>query len=71
MYSAAQGGAAGASGGATKVRGHNLMTGERPACVTLLSLVRDAAARLPNGRFPKTLVFSPPPPPPPAASRVT
>lgn len=33
----------------TKVRGHNLMVPERPACVTLLSLVRDAAARLPNG----------------------
>jgi nuclear factor related to kappa-B-binding protein len=33
----------------TKVRGHNLMVPDRPACVTLLSLVRDAAARLPNG----------------------
>lgn len=33
----------------SKVRGHNLMVPDRPACVTLLSLVRDAAARLPNG----------------------
>ena len=45
VYSPAQG--AGTPG--TKVRGHNLMVQDRPACVTLLSLVRDAAARLPNG----------------------
>jgi nuclear factor related to kappa-B-binding protein len=26
-----------------------LLKSERPACVTILTLVRDAAARLPNG----------------------
>ena len=45
VYSPAQG--VGQPG--SKVRGHNLMVPDRPACVTLLSLVRDAAARLPNG----------------------
>ena len=39
----------GLSPSAAKVRGHSLMLPERPGCVTLLALVRDAAARLPNG----------------------
>ena len=39
----------GLSPSAAKVRGHTLMLPERPGCVTLLALVRDAAARLPNG----------------------
>uniref|UniRef100_UPI00358F5CFD nuclear factor related to kappa-B-binding protein-like isoform X3 n=1 Tax=Myxine glutinosa TaxID=7769 RepID=UPI00358F5CFD len=32
-----------------KVREHSLLRSDRPAYVTILSLVRDAAARLPNG----------------------
>lgn len=32
-----------------KPRDHPLLKSERPACVTILTLVRDAAARLPNG----------------------
>ncbi|KAK6621385.1 hypothetical protein RUM43_011691 [Polyplax serrata] len=32
-----------------KPRGHNLLTVNRPSYVTILALVRDAAARLPNG----------------------
>ncbi|KAI8481942.1 hypothetical protein Bbelb_403040 [Branchiostoma belcheri] len=32
-----------------KAREHSLLVPDRPACVTILSLVRDAAARLPNG----------------------
>ncbi|XP_015739407.1 nuclear factor related to kappa-B-binding protein isoform X2 [Coturnix japonica] len=33
-----------------KAREHSLLRSDRPAYVTILSLVRDAAARLPNGR---------------------
>ncbi|KAK7097674.1 hypothetical protein V1264_004618 [Littorina saxatilis] len=33
----------------TKAREHNLLVSDRPAFVTILTLVRDAAARLPNG----------------------
>lgn len=33
----------------TKARGHNMLCADRPNFVTILSLVRDAAARLPNG----------------------
>ncbi|XP_076467906.1 uncharacterized protein LOC143298812 isoform X2 [Babylonia areolata] len=33
----------------TKAREHNLLISDRPAYVTILTLVRDAAARLPNG----------------------
>lgn len=32
-----------------KPRDHPLLKSERPACVTILTLVRDAAARLPSG----------------------
>lgn len=32
-----------------KAREHSLLRSDRPAYVTILSLVRDAAARLPNG----------------------
>ncbi|XP_003386786.1 PREDICTED: nuclear factor related to kappa-B-binding protein-like [Amphimedon queenslandica] len=32
-----------------KARGHALLKQERPNCVTILSLVRDACSRLPNG----------------------
>ena len=32
-----------------KPRDHPLLKSERPACVTILTLVRDAAARLPGG----------------------
>lgn len=33
----------------TKARGHNMLTIDRPNFVTILTLVRDATARLPNG----------------------
>uniref|UniRef100_A0A1B0B380 DEUBAD domain-containing protein n=1 Tax=Glossina palpalis gambiensis TaxID=67801 RepID=A0A1B0B380_9MUSC len=33
----------------TKARGHSMMVGDRPNFVTILTLVRDATARLPNG----------------------
>ncbi|XP_012161990.1 uncharacterized protein LOC101457654 [Ceratitis capitata] len=33
----------------TKARGHSMMIGNRPNFVTILTLVRDATARLPNG----------------------
>lgn len=33
----------------TKARGHNMLTADRPNFVTILTLVRDATARLPNG----------------------
>lgn len=33
----------------TKARGHNMLTQDRPSFVTILTLVRDATARLPNG----------------------
>ncbi|CAB3372355.1 Hypothetical predicted protein [Cloeon dipterum] len=33
----------------SKPRGHTLLVSDRPNCVTILSLVRDALARLPNG----------------------
>lgn len=33
----------------TKARGHNMLTQDRPNFVTILTLVRDATARLPNG----------------------
>uniref|UniRef100_A0A2C9K0B7 DEUBAD domain-containing protein n=1 Tax=Biomphalaria glabrata TaxID=6526 RepID=A0A2C9K0B7_BIOGL len=35
--------------GANKAREHNLLVSDRPPFVTILTLVRDAAARLPNG----------------------
>lgn len=35
--------------GNTKARGHTMLSADRPNFVTILSLVRDAAARLPNG----------------------
>lgn len=35
--------------GITKARGHNMLVQNRPNFVTILTLVRDAAARLPNG----------------------
>eukprot|EP00117_Sycon_ciliatum_P015660 scpid69541/ scgid4692/ Nuclear factor related to kappa-B-binding protein; DNA-binding protein R kappa-B; INO80 complex subunit G len=35
--------------GLSKAREHPLLISNRPACVTILSIVRDAAARLPNG----------------------
>lgn len=35
--------------GSTKAREHTLLKTDRPPCVTLLSLVRDAAAKLPRG----------------------
>lgn len=35
--------------GITKARGHNMLVHNRPNFVTILTLVRDAAARLPNG----------------------
>ncbi|CAH0561085.1 unnamed protein product [Brassicogethes aeneus] len=38
-----------ASVGNTKARGHTMLNNERPNFVTILSLVRDATARLPNG----------------------
>ncbi|XP_014666905.1 PREDICTED: nuclear factor related to kappa-B-binding protein-like [Priapulus caudatus] len=37
------------SGAASKAREHSLLVSDRPPFVTILSLVRDAAARLPNG----------------------
>lgn len=33
----------------SKARGHNMLTTDRPSFVTILTLVRDATARLPNG----------------------
>eukprot|EP00731_Ephydatia_muelleri_P033837 Em0039g23a len=36
-------------GGGSRARGHALLVAERPNCVTILSLVRDATSRLPNG----------------------
>lgn len=33
----------------SKARGHNMLTVDRPTFVTILTLVRDATARLPNG----------------------
>lgn len=33
----------------TKARGHTMLTADRPSFVTILTLVRDATARLPNG----------------------
>lgn len=38
----------------SKAREHSLLVPTRPACVTLLSLVRDAVARLPNGEGTRT-----------------
>ena len=38
-----------ASVGNTKARGHTMLNADRPNFVTILSLVRDATARLPNG----------------------
>ncbi|XP_050083199.1 uncharacterized protein LOC126569854 [Anopheles aquasalis] len=35
--------------GMSKARGHNMLVADRPNFVTILTLVRDAAARLPNG----------------------
>ncbi|XP_056642705.1 nuclear factor related to kappa-B-binding protein [Diorhabda sublineata] len=35
--------------GNSKARGHTMLSADRPNFVTILSLVRDAAARLPNG----------------------
>ncbi|KAL3265604.1 hypothetical protein HHI36_009808 [Cryptolaemus montrouzieri] len=35
--------------GSAKARGHTILTADRPNFVTILSLVRDATARLPNG----------------------
>ncbi|XP_022901716.2 nuclear factor related to kappa-B-binding protein [Onthophagus taurus] len=38
-----------AGSGSTKARGHTMLSADRPNFVTILSLVRDATARLPNG----------------------
>ncbi|XP_034938876.1 uncharacterized protein [Chelonus insularis] len=38
-----------AGAGLTKPRGHSLLVADRPNFVTILALVRDATARLPNG----------------------
>lgn len=38
----------------TKARGHNMLTQDRPSFVTILTLVRDATARLPNGEGTRT-----------------
>lgn len=38
----------------TKARGHTMLTGDRPNFVTILTLVRDATARLPNGEGTRT-----------------
>lgn len=43
-----------ASSLASKAREHSLLVPNRPSCVTLLSLVRDAVARLPNGEGTRT-----------------
>ncbi|XP_037073468.1 nuclear factor related to kappa-B-binding protein-like [Pollicipes pollicipes] len=40
----------GAGRDARAARGHALLAADRPACVTILTLVRDAVARLPNGQ---------------------
>lgn len=37
------------SAGVSKARGHSMLTADRPNFVTILTLVRDATARLPNG----------------------
>lgn len=37
-----------------KARGHNMLTADRPSFVTILTLVRDSAARLPNGEGTRT-----------------
>ncbi|GFS69870.1 nuclear factor related to kappa-B-binding protein [Trichonephila clavipes] len=39
----------GKESGINKAREHSLLTSDRPPFVTILSLVRDSAARLPNG----------------------
>ncbi|XP_031635653.1 nuclear factor related to kappa-B-binding protein isoform X2 [Contarinia nasturtii] len=38
----------------SKARGHNMLTTDRPSFVTILTLVRDATARLPNGEGTRT-----------------
>lgn len=38
----------------TKARGHTMLTTDRPGFVTILTLVRDATARLPNGEGTRT-----------------
>lgn len=38
----------------TKARGHTMLTDDRPSFVTILTLVRDATARLPNGEGTRT-----------------
>lgn len=38
----------------TKARGHNMLVTDRPSFVTILTLVRDATARLPNGEGTRT-----------------
>lgn len=38
----------------TKARGHSMLTTDRPSFVTILTLVRDATARLPNGEGTRT-----------------
>lgn len=38
----------------TKARGHTMLTADRPSFVTILTLVRDATARLPNGEGTRT-----------------
>lgn len=38
----------------TKARGHNMLNADRPSFVTILTLVRDATARLPNGEGTRT-----------------
>lgn len=38
----------------TKARGHTMLTTDRPSFVTILTLVRDATARLPNGEGTRT-----------------
>lgn len=38
-------------------KGSHLLVADRPPCVTLLSLVRDAVARLPNGEGSKTHIY--------------
>ncbi|KJE93477.1 hypothetical protein CAOG_04264 [Capsaspora owczarzaki ATCC 30864] len=38
-----------AESASSKVRGHNFLSETRPSYVTVLTLIRDAAARLPNG----------------------
>lgn len=38
----------------SKARGHTMLTADRPSFVTILTLVRDATARLPNGEGTRT-----------------